>query len=690
MSNNQSTLNRSSARQWVSNGIAISMLLIFWTSHTQAQDPVAYAKPSEEYIYIYTLDHEYETTLFRSEKFEPILETEDGYIIELKLGGKPKIVLLPFEGQDRKVAEKKYRGVGVTYTAYLTFTEGHLPFDPKQSYEVLRREKGNLLIKYKLNGFEKIIPVPETEFIVRSVFEHQLEESLSEVRKKYRNFEIKESHPSNWQEVSSTQNPGTLTESPTHIARVRNQILATKFHSIRTTQANNLKNVAIEVHIDQRRLIVVPVDYTFETPEQVFYFVTLRGYDRPVLVKDFKQPEDTEGYDRVVRITASNGQDARLLEITDTTNIEFYPHFQFLSPESIVAVRNVSGTQFLIAPDGEYEINKDDIELHTPEGFLSLWSAQTEKDKLGAGDRLFTEFLKFELPPTAQHEQDWKTLGKLQGLAQLYHSVQTQPEASARDKARALTVLETKGIQMGLSLKDIPQRTQFPLQNTCFFKYWKKTFDGVTSQAARDSNQHVLKQQILRSKILIGETNHQALIDFLSNQIYTYSNYLPAPLNRINSLESDPPLAASKLITFKFPLEQSFTLNPASLEEIKLQSPKESVSENNQVKAEFSKLWLLDIDTLDLWNSTMISKMEEVYDPAYRKELEDKTASEKQTRIEIARKRLQEAQAAQLEHTSQLKDSKLPWIAVGVWFIILLITNSGFFALSKVMPIRQS
>ena len=62
----------------IMKGLLCGMMISCWVTPAQGQEIQAYAKPKEEYTYIYTLDHEYETTLFRSEKFEPIEETEEG------------------------------------------------------------------------------------------------------------------------------------------------------------------------------------------------------------------------------------------------------------------------------------------------------------------------------------------------------------------------------------------------------------------------------------------------------------------------------------------------------------------------------------------------------------------------------------------------------------------------------------
>ncbi len=91
---------------WTPRALILGLLVLGSLTRSQGQEVEAYAKPREDYVYVYTLEHEYETTLFRSEKFTPILETEDGYIIMLQLAGKPKLVLLPFHSRDRQVAEK--------------------------------------------------------------------------------------------------------------------------------------------------------------------------------------------------------------------------------------------------------------------------------------------------------------------------------------------------------------------------------------------------------------------------------------------------------------------------------------------------------------------------------------------------------------------------------------------------------
>jgi len=277
MSNNLSNILLTKIQNRVLERLVLGFILLGWLTYARGQSVQAFAKPKENFNYIYTLDHEYETTLFRSEKFEPLVETEEGYIIMLQLGGKPKLVLLPFENGDRKVAETKYPGVGVTYTAFLTFTEGHLPFFADQYYDVVKQEKGMLFIDYNLKGFRKTIEVPESRFLVKTAFEHNLEETLNEVRGKYHTFEVTQVPPDSWQELRIDSGPGTLTESPTHIGVVQNKILANNFQSIRTGQATELLGVLTEIWVDGQKLIVVPILYTHETTENVYYFVKMSG-----------------------------------------------------------------------------------------------------------------------------------------------------------------------------------------------------------------------------------------------------------------------------------------------------------------------------------------------------------------------------------------------------------------------------
>lgn len=690
MSETQSISKPVTHLKWGMKGLAICLLLISWLNTSHAQDIQAYAKPNEEYIYIYTLDHVYETTLFRSEKFDPILETEDGYIILLRLGGKPKLVLLPFESRDRKIAEKKYRGVGVTYTAFLTFTEGHLPFDANQYYEVLKRDKGKLTINYSLHGFQKNIEVPESQFTVKSAFEYQLEKSLTEIRADYRTYSQEEERPETWSSPSTVSSPGTLTERPTHIALVKNKILANNFQSIRTAPATDLKDVLAEVKIDQHGLRVVPVPYTHETPETAYYFVRIQGYQHPVVIKDFNLPKGSDGYSKVVRVHSNQGLANRFLEITDSVHIEFYPDYHILSQGDIAAIRKGTTSHFLIAEEGEYEIAYEDVELYTPAEFLQHWGQETTIGKLLPGDRLYTEFLKFQFPPSVRSESEWKSLKQLQDLAKLNQRVAANGNASVHSLIKALSTLEAGAGRLGLTLHTSPQANRSPIPNNCYFNYWKSAFNELSAQAVRERNQDILKRQILRSKVLIGETQNQPLIDFLSAQIYTYSNYLPAPLNRINQLESDPPLAASRFILFNFPLDYGFRLNPVTLDSLELEAQGPNTGASIPGPSNIATDWLLNIDALQYWNAAILAKKEEVYDPAYWKAIEEIQIAEREKRLEIARKRFAEAQTAQEEHSESLKHSKLPWIAASAWLALLLITNTGFFALSKVMPIRQS
>jgi hypothetical protein len=232
---------------WLVRGSVFFLLLACGMTPALGKEVTADAKPKEDYIYIYTLENEYETTLFRSEKFDPILETEDGFIVMMQLGGKPKLVLLPFESRDRKVAERKYKGVGVTYTAFMSFTEGYLPFSGDQYYEVVKREKGKIFVDYQLKGFSKIIEVPESQFLVKSGFDYHLEESLAEVRQSYSTFQVSESHPSTWRSPTIQNLAAPSLESPTHVGLVENPILASDYQTMLTAPATEITGVISEV-----------------------------------------------------------------------------------------------------------------------------------------------------------------------------------------------------------------------------------------------------------------------------------------------------------------------------------------------------------------------------------------------------------------------------------------------------------
>ncbi len=673
---------------WYTLGL---ILLGSLASGANAQTIEAYAKPKEDYNYIYTLDHEYETTLFRSEKFEPIVETEDGFVIMLKLGGKPKLVLLPFNSGDRKVAEKKYRGVGVTYTAYLNFSEGHLPFFSDQFYEVVKREKGQLFIDYQFKGFRKTIEVPESQFIVRTAFEYHLEESLKDIRSSYRSFKVSQVPPNEWKKVKSTPGPGTMTDNPTHIGVVQNRILAWNYQSIRTVTAKELEGILTDFWVDQHRLVVVPILYTHETSENVFYFVNVRGYERPVLVKEFRPPEDSDGYSKVVRVSSNKGDDLRFLEITETMNVEFYPQFHFLLPGQLAAIREGFDGHYLIAGDGEYEISGEDMNLFYPHTFIQSWGNSTYREQMQPGDSRYEELLQFAVPSTARNNKEWQSLVKLQALARLYKKIEPNENADVKSLLRALRELEEGAERLALSLKTNPKRTNLSSHNQSYFNFWKKVFNEVNSQAAKERNQDVLRRQLLRAEILIGETEHQALADFLSSQIYTYSNFLPAPLNKFNQLESNPPLASTTIMRFNFPLSQSFKLDPASLEPIQIISTDTQPDGSHLLKEKYRKNWLLNLDGLKYWQASINAKKEEIYDPAYWVAVQEKAEQERQRQLEIARKRLIKVQSEdKVVEEGLLNSPEAPWVASGVWLAILLMTNTGFFALSKMMPKRSA
>ncbi|MCB1120127.1 MAG: hypothetical protein KJT03_01150 [Verrucomicrobiae bacterium] len=673
-------------------GLAPFVFLCSGILSLNAQDILAYAKPKEDYNYIYTLDHEYETTLFRSEQFEPLAETEEGFVIMLQLGGKPKLVLLPFENGDRKIAEKKHRGVGVTYTAYLSFAEGHLPLFADRYYSVVKRDKGMLFIDYSLKGFQKRIEVPETQFIVKSAFEYHLEESLQRLRGRYHAHKFSPVSPENWSRLQTQAGPGMLTESPTHIGIVQKKILASNFQSIRTSPASDLTGAVDEVWVDQQRLIVVPIIYTHVTPDHIFYFVQIRGQDRPVLVKDFVVPEGSQGYNKIVRVSLNSGEDVRFLEISENCNVEYYPNFHFLSPGQLTTFREGYSAYYLIAPDGEYEISSENVELLYPANFLRLWANKTKTNQLGVEDKLYEELLKLQIPAVAKSSPEWQNIQKLQAVAHLNKKCTPEESANVQTLLSLLKRFEDGAERLQLSLLDTPTRTSQPIQNESFQQYWQQAFNHVNAQAARERNQEILNRQILRAKLLISETDNQSLIDFLSSQIYTYSNYLPAPLNRVNQLNTSPPLAATRLMVFHFPMEQSFKIQPDTLEPInlRLQQPKDV---NRQfLQEEYNTDWELDLSILGIWQTSVISRIEEVHDPVYWQKVAEQDNLEKQRRLEIARKRLLAAQqaAAPVEGGGFLNSKEAPWVAAAIWLVVILMTNTGFFALAKAMPIKEA
>jgi hypothetical protein len=193
----------------------------------------------------------------------------------------------------------------------------------------------------------------------------------------------------------------------------------------------------------------------------------------------------------------------------------------------------------------------------------------------------------------------------------------------------------------------------------------------------------------LRSKILVSETQNQALVDFLSSQIYTYSNFLPAPLNRINYLETDPPVSVGTLMVFDFPLDQSFKLNTGELDRISIDTAAITAHSFSNIKESVASNWLLDIDALGFWQKAIVTRLEEIQEPAYWLAIQEEEAAEKERKLQIARQRVMAAKAVQIEETSGLLNRpEAPWVAAGSWFFIILITNTGFFALIKAMKVR--
>jgi hypothetical protein len=217
--------------------------------------------------------------------------------------------------------------------------------------------------------------------------------------------------------------------------------------------------------------MVVPILFTHETVDSSFYFVKMRGYERPVLLNDFKLAEGDEGYSKVVRVASLEGSNNRFLEITENTTVEFYPNFHFLSPSEIVAIRKGYAGHYLFAKDGEYAIADKDIQLTTPRGFMQMWQDETNKNNLSPGDPLYEELLTFDIPATVRSDNEWSALGNLKTLAAIYKEVAPSESADAHALIRSLVSLESKAETLGLSLNQNPKRTLYPAQNESYFWY---------------------------------------------------------------------------------------------------------------------------------------------------------------------------------------------------------------------------
>ncbi len=546
-----------------------------------------------------------------------------------------------------------------------------------------------LFIDYRLNGFNKIVEVPESKFLVKSGFEYHLEEALKDIRKSYRDYQTGELHPSNWPPLTVESTTTLDIESPTHIGRVQTEIVAFDDMQTVTLPASDIEGILSEVWVNQKRLIIAPIVYTHEQEGAAYYFVNMKGYDRPVLIKDFETPSDSEGYSKVVRVTSSAGINNRFLEITETTNIVFHPISHFLSEGELVAIRSGYSSHYMIAPDGEFEISDKYVTLMTPRGLMQQWERETKYNDLTPGDTLYENLLKFDVPQASSSEKDWTALEQLKHLAAIYKSIMPSEDANVHRILTSLARLETEASRLGLSLNQSPTRTLFPAHNESYFHYWKSTFNNVNAQAAKERNKGVLTKQILRAKLLINESNFQDLTDFLSAQIYTYSNFLPAPLNRINQLEVEPPVSASKLMVFDFPLEQSFRLNPETLEDLPFNQVS-LASMTPAINAIPESDWMLDTSATKTWWTSIVNRLEEVHDPDYWLAIQKREAEEKARKLEIAKQRVLASQIPEVEETGLLNNPKAPWMAAGAWLVLLLITNTGFFAMAKATPVRHS
>ncbi len=142
---------------------------------------------------------------------------------------------------------------------------------------------------------------------------------------------------------------------------------------------------------------------------------------------------------------------------------------------------------------------------------------------------------------------------------------------------------------------------------------------------------------------------------------------------------------------FNFPLSKTFKLDPSNLEPLSIISTDTKPDRSHLLKEKYQTNWLLNLDGLKYWQASINAKKEEIYDPAYWVAVQEKAELERQRRLEIARKRLVEVQSEdQGADEGLLNSSEAPWIASGVWLAVLLMTNTGFFALSKMMPKRTA
>jgi len=662
--------------------LGIGMAALTLNTAAQAQEvamlenakPIAFASPHEDFVWYYPLEHNYETTLFRSERFDPLMETPEGYIVLMTLGGEPKLVVLPFQKGERKVAELKFNNiVGVTYTAYLDFDQGSLPIYKDQYYPILEDNGDSIVIDYQLKEFRKRLTIPKNRFIVKSAFEHKLEEKLKLLRGQYLTTSFERSNPTQW--TPATRYIGTSPQ-PTHLALTETPTFAIDPSSEQTLDVADISNALLQDTVDGQSIKVLPIIFSLEANDSLHHFISIEGQDRPALIKSITAKPESDNYSKIVRIQYADGQSARLLEITDSNEISIIANTHLFKKEELLLANQQGEQAQLISSAGNFEPLAGEIEFYTPERFIKQWASKLKDSSIDPDSPLWQAFTSMNLEGD-RFDFNWESLKALQSISKDWSTFRKfNKQGDLAGQIKALIQLEKTAEGLGIELDKLTNPHLDSNIVGIFRQYWKEAYRRALYTASKQKDYNSLNRLLLRARILTEALKNQELVNFLSEQVYTYLNLMPKPLGRISLVELSPPLEASSLAVFDVIPEDAFKVqsdipdfNLASFRQEEVRKHLYYLNPTISDKA---------LAPIARWHQELLDHLREVSSPAHWK-----------TSEETAPEAVNTADDSTPERQSDNPNSSIilsPSLAVLGWMIMITLVNGGFLILSKMRP----
>ncbi len=671
----------------VSFGLLSAGSCIFLQAEEEIQeDIIAYATPKNPYTFVYALDKVHTTTLFRSEKFEKLDETTEGYIVSLKLGGKQQFVLLPFEMGDRKVAEEKFMGVGVNYTAYLTFAQSYLPFKRESYYEVLEVTEDTLRIDYKFKGFRKIIEVPADNFNLKTSFQYHLDAALELVRVDYPTYDIVPEKPEDWDKAGKVK-PRVSPFQSTHLGVVENADIGINLESGRQVSPKDVRSPLKSLVVNDETLYIFPIAFTWEVESVSYHFIRLNDEDRPALIKEFNVPEGEEGYHKFIEMELKSGETARLLEVTGNVSIEIIEDTTFFIPGTLVAVAKVQNDLPVHTKQGVYRGYNNAFKLYTPKEFLNTWTQRTEKKTLTPNNALFKKFLDFPFPPVLISENsEWADLREIQKMATHYSAfIEANRDTDFKSMIKYLEALDKIARSSHITLNSKPDNSRHPHLIRNYHSYWKQCAYRIFALAALKKEFSVIKLQLLKFTVLQQEIKNPNIADFIAEQIYTYESYMPIALNKVSKLEIDTHIAKTDIMIWGQSIDELLTIDTTDGLALQLDFPSIHKDENLLLKPKFNHTFSLSTERSLPWFSETSEYATLVRTQQY---WVNKQAQEEENILKLkeARNDAKELQESieQDRLAASIPDST--WVAIAAWLILLFVVNCAFLVLLRGFP----